>query len=849
MTITKASASQSPFVYVVDKNNGRISKVAFPSDVQVGMPGAPKDVEIIGGLTLAGHLELSSAELLATSATYSLNNNTTVLTVKYGSTPASGRYRINLPDNPKDGQIHIIKDAGPTAASYPIDVYTTSTSVTIDGAAYTSLTTDYASLTLIWRQGHWMSILSSAGAAGAPTTAQYVTLATHSQLTNERVLTAGAGISIVDAGANSTVTISSVGFTGPTGPTGPAGATGATGPAGATGPTGATGPAGPTGATGDSWFSSSTNGSIYTTGSTAFIGDETGIDSPYDKGTDVFFYVSGTISPTNSLKRSLFGGDVVVSGSLTSLSGISGSHTQLADGTSYIIAGANITVTSQSNGSVVIASTATGDSGDTFFYSTTDGSIYATGSTAFIGTETSVDSPYDKGTDVFFYVSGTKGPYNTPKNALFGGDIITSGTITIVSSATGATTPFLRAVLHVSGVTFPNFGTNYIAVDGHPTGSSLGNDGGQLAIRAGNARNEQGSAGVLFLDAGTGRSASSISGGYVVFGFNNKPASISFHGGGGVSESITFNQAIAIDTYFYVSGTIGTSSDSGRKAVFGGDVVVSGTVKSFAGFSGSLTSLTDGTPYIVAGPNVTINTSSTGQVSITGSAGSAGGGDPGAQYLVLAATASLTSERIFTLGTGLSGVDAGAGGAYTVGINNSIVATVSGTTFTGLVASTVGFSGSTGTFTTLSSSIHTTQNLITARSTASGSYTKTLNVGEGGRFTVTTDIDASQSKIVTISGGNGAVLFDMWVVVGESGFSVTKKYSVASQYNSPAIVNKIVDTGQYGPYDTTITFTKSSATIVVITISHNYPGTKNIALMFDIAPMSTSGANTVLTML
>jgi len=736
MTITKASASQSPFVYVVDKNNGRISKVAFPSDVQVGMPGAPKDVEIIGGLTLAGHLELSSAELLATSATYSLNNNTTVLTVKYGSTPASGRYRINLPDNPKDGQIHIIKDAGPTAASYPIDVYTTSTSVTIDGAAYTSLTTDYASLTLIWRQGHWMSILSSAGAAGAPTTAQYVTLATHSQLTNERVLTAGAGISIVDAGANSTVTISSVGFTGPTGPTGPAGATGATGPAGATGPTGATGPAGPTGATGDSWFSSSTNGSIYTTGSTAFIGDETGIDSPYDKGTDVFFYVSGT-----------------------------------------------------------------------------------------------------------------KGPYNTPKNALFGGDIITSGTITIVSSATGATTPFLRAVLHVSGVTFPNFGTNYIAVDGHPTGSSLGNDGGQLAIRAGNARNEQGSAGVLFLDAGTGRSASSISGGYVVFGFNNKPASISFHGGGGVSESITFNQAIAIDTYFYVSGTIGTSSDSGRKAVFGGDVVVSGTVKSFAGFSGSLTSLTDGTPYIVAGPNVTINTSSTGQVSITGSAGSAGGGDPGAQYLVLAATASLTSERIFTLGTGLSGVDAGAGGAYTVGINNSIVATVSGTTFTGLVASTVGFSGSTGTFTTLSSSIHTTQNLITARSTASGSYTKTLNVGEGGRFTVTTDIDASQSKIVTISGGNGAVLFDMWVVVGESGFSVTKKYSVASQYNSPAIVNKIVDTGQYGPYDTTITFTKSSATIVVITISHNYPGTKNIALMFDIAPMSTSGANTVLTML
>jgi hypothetical protein len=61
------------------------------------------------------------------------------------------------------------------------------------------------------------------------------------------------------------------------------------------------------------------------------------------------------------------------------------------------------------------------------------------------------------------------------------------------------------------------------------------------------------------------------------------------------------------------------------------------------------------------------------------------GGDPGAQYLVLALTASLTNERLFVPGTGISATDGGAGGSYTLTIDDDIVATVSGTTFTGPV--------------------------------------------------------------------------------------------------------------------------------------------------------------------
>lgn len=45
------------------------------------------------------------------------------------------------------------------------------------------------------------------GGGGAPTSSQYVTLATDATLTAERVLTAGHGVDLVDAGAGSTITV------------------------------------------------------------------------------------------------------------------------------------------------------------------------------------------------------------------------------------------------------------------------------------------------------------------------------------------------------------------------------------------------------------------------------------------------------------------------------------------------------------------------------------------------------------------------------------------------------------------------------------------------------------------
>ena len=150
-------------------------------------------------------------------------------------------------------------------------------------------------------------------------------------------------------------------------------------------------------------------------------------------GTDTFLFVSGTIGKrgvSGAKALTLFGGDTITSGSVTALLGLSGSLTTLSDGKSYLVAGSNVTITSASNGQVTISSTGGGggSGGSNFWFDFPNagaGKIYTTGSVA-IGYGASADT---KGNDVFFFTSGTIGGRGVTGTSVFGGDLVTSGSL------------------------------------------------------------------------------------------------------------------------------------------------------------------------------------------------------------------------------------------------------------------------------------------------------------------------------------------------------------------------------------------------------------------------------------
>lgn len=153
---------------------------------------------------------------------------------------------------------------------------------------------------------------------------------------------------------------------------------------------------------------SSASSRIGITGSVIFA-NQPGPQFPPMPGTDVTFFVSGS-----STERSVFGGTTVVSGTLfvdgdtyigdagtdkliisasTSLvgdlfeitgslvvtGGISGSLTRLTNGTSYLVAGDNISIVSSSGGSISIGTTTSITSSFSGSYSTTTRSFTGAG--------------------------------------------------------------------------------------------------------------------------------------------------------------------------------------------------------------------------------------------------------------------------------------------------------------------------------------------------------------------------------------------------------------------------------------------------------------------------------------
>ena len=191
------------------------------------------------------------------------------------------------------------------------------------------------------------------------------------------------------------------------------------------------------------------------------------------------------------------------------------------------------------------------------------------------------------GNDTVFFVSGSTNTQGTTTKgtALFGGDLVTSGNIHAAEYIYHENDSDTFVRFEDDTIYFDAGGRNFIKIIETGTDKLIINNGAldiDLQVKGNNTAN-------LFRTDAANDS--------VYFGANN---------------------ASGVDNSFWVSGSIGSKNTSDRgTAVFGGDIVSSGTIDSISGFSGSITNLIDGRSYIVAGENITITSASNGQVIIT----------------------------------------------------------------------------------------------------------------------------------------------------------------------------------------------------------------------------------------
>lgn len=204
---TLRSSEKSLFVFVKDTNTGTVKRVAVPADLQIGLKNAPSELQLLGRFSMSAIEKVIESD---PESTITLSSNNTLIGIDNTITPSSLQVTVNLPGDPRDGQVIFVKDVSGTAVDYPI-VLIPAGGALIDDAASLSMTKAYSSVGIYWANGSWRVLvpeLATASGGGAPVDATYLTLSTNATLTNERRLNlSGSNITLVDLGGGSTATL------------------------------------------------------------------------------------------------------------------------------------------------------------------------------------------------------------------------------------------------------------------------------------------------------------------------------------------------------------------------------------------------------------------------------------------------------------------------------------------------------------------------------------------------------------------------------------------------------------------------------------------------------------------
>jgi len=249
MTIPTEKNPNDAFAYLLSSSdeNSKLMRTAVLSDFQVGLPENPSELQLTGRISYS----TAFAEVQPSQIVYFPPDVTIFLvsTLPFEILRTGVAYSqledfkqtitVVLPQDPRVGQVCYVKDASGTAHVCAIKIQGSK----IDGDDSKLLDYKDGCIGLIWSGAAWSTLsdgnqsssdnnllnktIQAAIESYGPATTDpaYIVLASSPSLPNERVLTAGSGITITDAGAGGSLTITAAGGGGSGDVVGPASAT------------------------------------------------------------------------------------------------------------------------------------------------------------------------------------------------------------------------------------------------------------------------------------------------------------------------------------------------------------------------------------------------------------------------------------------------------------------------------------------------------------------------------------------------------------------------------------------------------------------------------------------------